>query len=142
MGRNAAGVRGMTLVGPNDGVVGMVCVDPNDMLVTIFVVSEGGNGKRTALEDYRVTNRGGKGVKTMKITEKTGDLIAIKDVFEMDEMMITTKQGVIIRMPVEALRVMGRATQGVRVIKLDKKDQIADIAVVREDFVTDKFEEE
>lgn len=142
MGRNAAGVRGMQLDGPEDGVVGMVCVDPSDMLVTIFVVSENGNGKRSALEDYRVTNRGGKGVKTMKITDKTGNLIAIKEVYERDEMMITTKQGVIIRMPMESLRVMGRATQGVRVIKLDNKDRIADIAVIRESMLADKSEEE
>jgi len=142
MGRNAAGVRGMVLDGPEDGVVGMVCVDPSDMLVTIFVVSENGNGKRSALEDYRITNRGGKGVKTMKITDKTGNLIAIKEVYERDEMMITTKHGVIIRMPMESLRVMGRATQGVRVIKLDNKDRIADIAVIRESMLADKSEEE
>lgn len=142
MGRTAAGVRGMLLDGPEDGIVGMVCVNPDDMLVTIFVVSENGNGKRSALEDYRVTNRGGKGVKTMRISDKTGNLIAIKDVYERDEMMITTKNGVIIRMAMEALRVMGRATQGVRVIKLDSKDRIADIAVVRESMLSDKSEEE
>ena len=142
MGRTAAGVRGMLLDGPDDGIVGMVCVNPNDMLVTIFVVSENGNGKRSALEDYRVTNRGGKGVKTMRISEKTGNLIAIKEVYEMDEMMITTKNGVIIRMAMEALRVMGRATQGVRVIKLDSGDRIADIAVIRESMLSDKTEEE
>ena len=142
MGRTAAGVRGMLLDGPDDGIVGMVCVNPNDMLVTIFVVSENGNGKRSALEDYRVTNRGGKGVKTMRISEKTGNLIAIKEVYEMDEMMITTKNGVIIRMAMEALRVMGRATQGVRVIRLDSGDRIADIAVIRESMLSDKTEEE
>lgn len=142
MGRTAAGVRGMLLDGPEDGIVGMVCVNPDDMLVTIFVVSENGNGKRSALEDYRVTNRGGKGVKTMRISDKTGNLIAIKEVYERDEMMITTKNGVIIRMAMEALRVMGRATQGVRVIKLDSKDRIADIAVIRESMLSDKSEEE
>lgn len=89
-----------------------------------------------------MTNRGGKGVKTMRISEKTGNLIAIKEVYEMDEMMITTKNGVIIRMAMEALRVMGRATQGVRVIKLDSGDRIADIAVIRESMLSDKTEEE
>jgi len=142
MGRNAAGVRGMMLEGPEDGVIGMVCVDPNDMLVTIFVVSENGNGKRSALEDYRVTNRGGKGVKTMKISDKTGNVIAIKEVYELDELMITTRNGIIIRMAVEAIRVMGRATQGVRLIKLDAKDQIADIAVIKESMLADSSEEE
>ncbi|MCA0332500.1 MAG: DNA gyrase subunit A [Bacteroidetes bacterium] len=142
MGRNAAGVRGMMLEGPDDGVIGMVCVDPADMLVTIFVVSENGNGKRSALEDYRVTNRGGKGVKTMKISDKTGNLIAIKEVYELDEMMITTRNGIIIRMALEAIRVMGRATQGVRLIKLDAKDRIADIAVIKESMLADSTEEE
>ena len=134
MGRTAAGVRGMTLDNEQDGVVNMICVDPADSLVTIFVVSEEGYGKRTALEAYRVTNRGGKGVTTMKITDKTGHLIALKDVYDMDEIMITTRSGVMIRMPMEFIRVMGRATQGVRVIKLDESDHIADLAVVRENF--------
>lgn len=125
----------MTLDNEQDGSGdNMICVDPADSLVTIFVVSEEGYGKRTALEAYRVTNRGGKGVTTMKITDKTGHLIALKDVYDMDEIMITTRSGVMIRMPMEFIRVMGRATQGVRVIKLDESDHIADLAVVRENF--------
>jgi len=141
MGRSAAGVRGMTLDGDNT-VINMVCVDPNDMLTSIFVVSEEGYGKRTSLEDYRVTNRGGKGVTTMKITDKTGKLIAMKDVTDQDDMMITTKSGVMIRMEVSTIRLMGRATQGVRVIKLGKKDHIADLAVIRESDVVKEGEEE
>jgi DNA gyrase subunit A len=131
-GRTAAGVIGIRLDSENDYVVNMICVDPHDEMVSIFVASAEGFGKRSALSEYRVTNRGGKGVTTMKITDKTGGLIAIKDVYDGDEMMITTKSGVIIRMPLENIRVMGRATQGVRVIRLDAGDSIADLAVVRE----------
>ena len=131
MGRSASGVRAIKLdEEQGDQVVGMVCVDPNDPEATILVVSEKGNGKRTDLGDYSVTNRGGKGVKTLKLTEKTGDLIAIKNVTESQDLMITTTQGVIIRMSVSDLRVMGRATQGVRLIRLDEGDQIADVAVI------------
>ncbi len=131
MGRSAAGVRAIKLdEEKGDQVVGMVCVDPNDPSTTILVVSEKGNGKRTDLNDYSVTNRGGKGVKTLKLTDKTGDLIAIKNVTESQDLMITTTQGVIIRMSVSDLRVMGRATQGVRLIRLDEGDQIADVAVI------------
>ncbi|HEX5624757.1 MAG TPA: DNA gyrase subunit A [Saprospiraceae bacterium] len=131
MGRNAAGVRAIKLdAGGKDQVVGMVCVDPGDKEATILVVSEKGNGKRTDLEDYGVTNRGGKGVRTLKVTEKTGDLVAIKNVDESQDLMITTTQGVIIRMHVSDLRVMGRATQGVRLIRLDDGDEIADVAVI------------
>jgi DNA gyrase subunit A len=108
----------------------MVCVDPTDTETTILVVSEKGNGKRTDIEDYSVTNRGGKGVKTLKLTEKTGDLVAIKNVRETQDLMITTTQGVMIRIPVSDLRVMGRATQGVRLIRLDEGDEIADVAVI------------
>ena len=131
MGRSAAGVRAIKLDEEHgDQVVGMVCVDPTDPEVTILVVSEKGNGKRTDIGDYSVTNRGGKGVRTLKLTEKTGDLIAIKNVTELQDLMITTTQGVIIRMSVSDLRVMGRATQGVRLIRLDEGDQIADVAVI------------
>ncbi len=132
MGRTAAGVRGIKLSEKieHDQVVGMVCADPADEETTILVVSEKGNGKRTVLEDYRITNRGGKGVKTMKITGKTGPLIAIKTVKEEDDLMITNRSGIIIRMPVSDIRVMGRATQGVRVIRLDEDDNIADVTVV------------
>lgn len=132
MGRTAAGVRGITLDEdrPDDAVVGMVCIDPEDRGATILVVSEKGNGKRSEVDDYRLTNRGGKGVKTMQVTEKTGDVIAINAVHNEDDLMITTKSGIIIRMPVDNIRVTGRATQGVRVIRLDDEDDIADITVV------------
>lgn len=132
MGRSAAGVRGITLsdTTTDDQVVGMVSIDPNDPSATILVVSEKGNGKRSALEDYRITNRGGKGVKTLQVTEKTGALITIKSVTENDDLMISNRSGIVIRMHVGDMRVMGRATQGVRVIRLDEGDSIADVAVV------------
>ncbi len=134
MGRSAAGVRGITLDKENnDFVVGMVTIDPNDPDVSILVVSEKGNGKRSALEDYRVTNRGGKGVKTLQVTDKTGALIALKQIKDEDDLMITNKSGIIIRMSAKDMRVMGRATQGVRLIKLEKNDEIADVAVVFHD---------
>lgn len=130
MGRTAAGVRGATLQNEKDAVVGMVCIDPNDQSQTILVVSEKGNGKRSDFEDYRLTNRGGKGVKTMNVTDKTGAVIAIKAVREEEDLMIMNRSGIIIRMPVSDIRVMGRATQGVRVIRLDDDDAIADVTVV------------
>jgi DNA gyrase subunit A len=136
MGRTATGVRGITLGGEGDYVVGMVCV--NDPTETILVVSENGYGKRTDLDDYRVTNRGGKGVKTLNITEKTGQLIAIKSVVEADDLMIINKSGITIRMPVGDLRVMGRATQGVRLIKLDEGDQIASVEKIDEQVVAEE----
>ena len=128
MGRNAAGVRGITLAHEKDEVIGMVCLENNDY--TILVVSEKGYGKRSDIDDYRVTNRGGKGVKTLNITDKTGDLIAIKNVTENDDLMIINKSGIIIRMAVEDMRVMGSATQGVRLIKLQEADEIAAVAKV------------
>ena len=128
MGRNASGVRGITLADDNDEVVGMVSVD--DMESNILVVSENGYGKRSSLEDYRVTNRGGKGVKTISITEKTGNLVAIKNVTDDDDLMIINKSGIAIRLEVNDLRVMGRATQGVRLINLKGKDSIAAVAKV------------
>ncbi|EKF55362.1 DNA gyrase subunit A [Galbibacter marinus] len=138
MGRNASGVRGITLADDNDEVIGMVSV--NNLDDNILVVSENGYGKRTYLDDpedgeavYRITNRGGKGVKTMSITEKTGALVAIKNVCDEDDLMIITKSGVAIRMAIEDLRVMGRATQGVKLINL-KNDSIAAVAkVMKED---------
>ena len=130
MGRTATGVRGITLNGPKDEVIGMIAV--NDPETTILVVSEKGYGKRTDIEDYRVTNRGGKGVKTIQVTDKTGDLIGIKDVTESDHLMIINKSGLTIRMAVSDLRVMGRATQGVRLIKLNDDDQIASIAKIED----------
>lgn len=129
MGRNAAGVRGVTLAGNEDEVIGMICVVP-DKKADVLVVSEKGYGKRSDLDDYRITNRGGKGVKTLNITDKTGQLIAIKDVTDTDDLMIINKSGVIIRMAVSDLRVMGRATQGVRLIKIDNGDAIAAVAKV------------
>jgi DNA gyrase subunit A len=130
MGRNTSGVNGITLENEQDAVVGMAIIAPNDPTHTILTISEKGTGKRTTANDYRLTNRGGKGVKTMEVTEKTGDVIAIKSVAETDDLMITTKEGIVIRMHVTDIRVMGRATQGVRVIRLDGDDAIADVAVV------------
>jgi len=131
MGRNATGVKGMELSGESDAVVGMVCINPEESVQdTILVVSEKGNGKRSEVEEYRLTNRGTKGVKTMQITNKTGALIAIKTVQDDADLMITNRSGIIIRMAVSTMRVMGRATQGVRVIRLDEDDAIADVAVI------------
>ena len=133
MGRTAAGVRGIALEKDgSDEVVGLICVDAGDSTTTILVVSEKGNGKRSELEEYRMTNRGGKGVKTLQVTDKTGSLISIKAVKDTDDIMITSKDGIMIRMSLDAIRVMGRATQGVRVIRLDENDQIADVAVIAE----------
>ncbi|HPB57664.1 MAG TPA: DNA gyrase subunit A [Bacteroidales bacterium] len=138
MGRNAMGVKGITLGHPDDYVVGMICVD-NDQY-DILVVSENGYGKRSPLEDYRATNRGGKGVKTISITEKTGGLIAIKNVTDEDDLMIINRSGIAIRLHVDQLRVMGRATQGVKLINLNEEDIIAAVSQVpRED---DEDEEE
>ncbi|MCM8570204.1 DNA gyrase subunit A [Gramella jeungdoensis] len=131
MGRNASGVRGITLADDNDEVVGMVSVNEFDS--DILVVSENGYGKRSSLEDYRITNRGGKGVKTISVTEKTGQLVAIKNVTDKDDLMIINKSGIAIRMAVEDLRVMGRATQGVRLINLKGNDAIAAVAKVLHD---------
>lgn len=128
MGRNATGVRGISLANKQDEVIGMICVNSNEE--TILVVSENGYGKRTELDDYRVTNRGGKGVKTINITEKTGSLIAIKNVTDNDDLMIINRTGIIIRLAVNDLRVMGRATQGVRLINLKDDDTIAAVAKV------------
>src|SRR5690606_27409693 len=129
VGRNSIGVRGVSLDNEKDEVIGMVCVQ-NPKEETILVVSEKGYGKRSDLEDYRVTNRGGKGVKTMNITDKTGDLIAIKCVTEGDDLMIINKSGITIRMEVKDLRIMGRNTQGVKLIRLDDDDSIASVAKV------------
>ncbi len=128
MGRNASGVRGITLAHENDEVVGMICVE--NVESNILVVSEKGYGKRSDLNDYRITNRGGKGVKTLNVTDKTGELIAIKEVSDSDDLMIINKSGIIIRIGVESLRVMGRATQGVRLINLRANDEIAAVAKV------------
>ncbi|HBL80716.1 MAG TPA: DNA gyrase subunit A, partial [Aequorivita sp.] len=131
MGRNASGVRGITLGSKNDEVIGMVAVNEGDS--DILVVSENGYGKRSSIEDYRITNRGGKGVKTINITEKTGKLVAIKNVTDDDDLMIINKSGIAIRMAVSDLRVMGRATQGVRLIKVREDDAIAAVAKAMKD---------
>ncbi|MDC3260877.1 DNA gyrase subunit A [Winogradskyella sp.] len=131
MGRNASGVRGIRLQHDKDEVIGMIAVD--DMESNILVVSENGYGKRSSLEDYRVTNRGGKGVKTISITDKTGNLVAIKNVTDEDDLMIINKSGIAIRMAVSDLRVMGRATQGVKLINLKGNDSIAAVAKVMKD---------
>ena len=131
MGRTATGVRGIAMNETNnDIVIGMVCIDPSDKSQTILVISEKGNGKRSDFDEYRLTNRGGKGVRTMMVTEKTGAVIAIKTVKDDDDLMIINRSGITIRMPVVDIRVMGRATQGVRVIRLDNNDEIADVAVI------------
>ena len=131
MGRNASGVRGIRLANDADEVIGMVSV--NDMDSDILVVSENGYGKRSKLEDYRMTNRGGKGVKTISVTDKTGSLVSIKNVSDSDDLMIINRSGIAIRMEVESLRVMGRATQGVRLINLREDDTIAAVAKVLKD---------
>jgi len=131
MGRTATGVRGITLDGENDEVVGMISID--DPEITVLVVSENGYGKRTDIDDYRVTNRGGKGVKTLNITDKTGNLVAIKGVTDKDDLMIINKSGIIIRIAMSELRTMGRATQGVRLITLKENDAIASVAKVEHD---------
>src|SRR5690606_5104796 len=138
MGRTATGVRGISLAGPDDEVVGMISVNNYD--TTVLVVSEKGYGKRTDIEDYRVTNRGGKGVKTINVTDKTGKLVAIKDVTDNDDLMIINKSGIVIRIAASELRVMGRATQGVRLISLKGDDEIASITKVEHE--EDEFIEE
>ncbi len=137
MGRTATGVRGITLASEQDEVVGMIAID--DAETTVLVVSENGYGKRTDIDDYRVTNRGGKGVKTINITDKTGPLVAIKGVTDKDDLMIINKSGIIIRIALDQLRTMGRATQGVRLITLKENDSIASVAQIeREEEVEDE----
>jgi DNA gyrase subunit A len=131
MGRNASGVRGIRLNSEKDEVIGMITI--NESETDVLVVSENGYGKRSSLEDYRITNRGGKGVKTISVTEKTGNLVAIKNVTDSDDLMIINKSGIAIRLAVENLRVMGRATQGVRLIKVRDGDAIAAVAKVMSD---------
>ncbi len=141
MGRSASGVRGITLADDKDEVIGMVSV--NDMSSEILVVSENGYGKRSSLDDYRITNRGGKGVKTLNITDKTGSLVSINSVTDADDLMIINKSGLTIRMMVSDLRVMGRATQGVRLINIKGSDSIAAVTKVlrEEDAIEDAIEE-
>jgi DNA gyrase subunit A len=150
MGRTSTGVRGVSLQDDDDQVVGMIVLHDEQLddidgpeveqltggsvqsglPKSILVLSENGMGKRSNPEEYRITNRGGKGVRTMQITQKTGDLVSIKAVTEADDLMVTTRNGIVIRLPVNEMRIMGRATQGVRVIKLQAQDSIADVAVV------------
>lgn len=141
MGRSASGVRGITLADDNDEVIGMVSV--NELNSEILVVSENGYGKRSSLEEYRITNRGGKGVKTLNITEKTGSLVSINNVTDADDLMIINKSGLTIRMQVSDLRVMGRATQGVRLINIKGNDSIAAVTkVLREEEAIEEAIEE
>lgn len=130
MGRTASGVRGITLGSDSDTVVGMVALDPANKEQNVLVVSEKGYGKRSQIEDYRLTNRGGKGVKTINITGRTGHLVALKAVTDKNDLMIITQSGTVIRVPVESIRVMGRATQGVRIINLREADSIGSVTTV------------
>jgi DNA gyrase subunit A len=149
MGRTASGVRGITLASDKDEVIGMVSIDRDHVTDTqILVVTENGYGKRTLLVDedgedvYRITNRGGKGVKTLNITDKTGQLIAINAVTDEDDLMIINKSGLTIRMHVADLRVMGRATQGVRLINIKGTDSIAAVTkVMREEESEEEFDD-
>ncbi len=131
-GRGAIGVAGIEVDDASDEVIGMVCVNPSDASRTVLVVSEKGFGKRTAIDEYRITNRGGKGVKTMNVTEKTGKLVGILDVSEKEDLMITCVSGVTIRMRVADISEQGRATQGVKLIRLDENDEIAAITQLNE----------
>jgi DNA gyrase subunit A len=134
MGRNASGVIGIDLndeEGGNNEVIGMICIA--DMQANVLVVSEKGYGKRSDIDEYRVTNRGGKGVKTINITDKTGNLVAIKSVTDANDLMIITKNGITILLNVSDLRVMGRATQGVRLINIQESDRIAAVTKVDHD---------
>ncbi|NDF98815.1 MAG: DNA gyrase subunit A, partial [Chitinophagia bacterium] len=127
-GRGAIGVAGIEVEGEGDEVVGMICVNPTaETARTVLVVSEKGYGKRTAVDEYRFTNRGGKGVKTINVTDKTGSLVGILDVAPTEDIMITCKSGVTIRMPVSGISEQGRATQGVKLIRIDEGDDIAAI---------------
>jgi DNA gyrase subunit A len=135
-GRGAIGVAGIEVDDAGDEVIGMICVNKEDKTRTVLVVSEKGYGKRTPIDEYRITNRGGKGVKTISVTEKTGKLVGILDVTELEDLMITNKSGVTIRMSVAGISEQGRATQGVKLIRLDETDEIAAITKL------DKLEEE
>ena len=141
MGRTASGVRGIRIDKENDEVVGLICVEDNNV-ENVLVVSENGYGKRSLLEAYRITKRGGKGVKTINITEKTGKLIALKSVTDDDDLMIINKSGITIRLNIDTIRVAGRATQGVRLIKLKEGDSIASVAKVERSDDIEESEEQ
>jgi len=140
MGRNAAGVRGVTLANDEDKVIGMVCVKDENM--DLLVVSEKGYGKKSSIVDYRITNRGGKGVKTLNITDKTGFLVGIHGVVDTDDLMIINKSGITIRLRVADLRVIGRATQGVRLIKINEGDEISSVAKIENEVKVEDIAEE
>lgn len=140
MGRTATGVKAIKLNDDNDYVIGMVCASEEN--ATLLVVSEKGYGKRSNLDEYRITNRGGKGVKAMSVTEKTGKLVAIKEVIDSDDLMIINKSGITIRMAVDTLRVMGRATQGVRLIKIGENDEISSVAKISKEEEEEIIDEE
>jgi DNA gyrase subunit A len=131
-GRGAIGVAGIEVDNDTDEVVGLVCVNREDKNRTILVVSQQGYGKRTAIDDYRITNRGGKGVKTINVTEKTGSLVGLMDVLEKEDLIITCKSGVTIRTSITEIREAGRATQGVKLIRLDEGDEIAATSKIEE----------
>jgi len=139
MGRTATGVKAMKLIDENDYVIGMVCASEEN--ATLLVVSEKGYGKRSKLDEYRITNRGGKGVKAMSVTEKTGALVAIKEVVETDDLMIINRSGITIRISVDGLRVMGRATQGVRLIKIGENDKISSVEKISKEEETEEVED-
>ncbi len=141
-GRGATGVNGITVDGENDEVIGMICVNKEENGKTVLVVSEKGYGKRTSAEAYRVTNRGGKGVKTINITEKTGKLVGILDVAENEDLIITCKSGITLRTSVSSIKESGRVAQGVILIKLDAGDEIAAISKVNEPEETESQQEE
>ena len=132
-GRGAIGVAGIEVDDEKDEVVGMICVDKDEKERTVLVVSEKGYGKRTQVEEYRITNRGGKGVKTISVTEKTGSLVGILDVTENEDLMISCKSGITIRMPIQQISEQGRATQGVKLIRIDDEDEIAAITKLEQD---------
>ncbi|HYE53449.1 MAG TPA: DNA gyrase C-terminal beta-propeller domain-containing protein, partial [Chitinophagaceae bacterium] len=136
-GRGAIGVAGIEVENEADEVVGMICVNKDDRSRTVLVVSEKGFGKRTPVDEYRITNRGGKGVKTINVTDKTGALVGILDVSQKEDLMITCRSGVTIRMAVSGISELGRATQGVKLIRLDDQDAIAAITVLDEEEVVE-----
>jgi DNA gyrase subunit A len=139
-GRGAIGVAGIEVDDETDEVVGLVCVSREDKDRTILVVSQQGYGKRTPIDDYRITNRGGKGVKTINVTEKTGSLVGLMDVLEKEDLIITCKSGVTIRTSIADIREAGRATQGVKLIRLDENDEIAATSKIEEQDVPDEGE--
>ncbi len=140
-GRGAIGVTGIEVDDTSDEVIGMICVNKDDKSRTILVVSENGYGKRTSIDEYRITNRGGKGIKTIQITEKTGNLVGVLDVTEKEDLMITCKSGITIRMPVQGISELGRATQGVKLIRLDEGDGIAAITQLDEETTIEESKE-